>query len=422
MTVSQNESFSLLLPTHEVGSMRKLNATVLALQGRDIPSAHLKEIYYWWPRLELGDPNESILLLQNRPTSNTDLHEWQMEVLKLRLRFNVRFLESTGLDFVFSGEAWRREMYEHAAKDIEGIYLEKEHVRSFDDRFYKPGVRVKGVKVQRRKQIYLEEFEFTQRVAKKPLRLCFTGPYTIFNWTISPSDDSQFLFDLVDNVFIPETKEAIEAGARFVTFDEPAYTTIPDDRAIYLEAYDRLFKSISSLAKDQDTKLGFHTCFSDRYDILFDDLPAIPWDYSSLEYANRDKKTLGTSHSERPSYKGGLDSVIQVFNEGSHCKFALGVLEVHADRHFTKEELKQGIAYHQLSELIRDRLLYQARYLYDKLGEEGLFLLLSAPDCGLRPVDRLTDLHTMLSAMVNGTKEARKVLIEEYDLSSNKTS
>ncbi len=421
MRIDQNDPFNLLLPTHEIGSMRKLNATILALQGRKIPPKHLEEIKYWWPKLDLGDPEETISLLLNRPVSNPkDIDEWQMEVLKLRLRFNVRFLESTGLDHVFSGEAWRREMYEHAAKDINGIYLEKEHIRSFDDRFYKPGVRVKSVDVRRKKKIYIDELKYTQKVAKQPLRFCFTGPYTIFNWTIKPSSDSQFLFDLVDNVFIPEVREAIKADIRFIISDEPAYTTIPGDREIYKEAYTRFFKSVGGIAKEHNCKIGFHTCFSHRYDILYEDLSQVPWDYCSLEYANRDSKTLGTSHSNRPAYKEGTKSVIKAYNEGSRCKFALGVLEVHADRRFTDEELRSETAYNQLKFLIRDRLLYQTRALYDELGEEGAFLLLVAPDCGLRPVQKLTDLHTMLLAMVDGAKEARSTLINELDLPSYK--
>lgn len=419
MTTDQHDLFNLLLPTHEVGSMRKLNATILALQGRKIPASHLEEIHHWWPKLELGDPEEALSLLLNRPDSGTkDLEDWELEVLRLRLRFNVRFLESTGLDYVYSGEAWRREMYEHAAKDIDGIYLEKEHIRSFDDRFYKPGVRVQNIHVRRKKTIYLDELKYTQKIAKKPLRYCFTGPYTIYNWTIKPSSDTQFLFDLVDNVFIPEIKEAIKAGARFITSDEPAYTTVPDDREIYKEAYNRFFKGVGRFAKEHDCRIGFHTCFSHRYDILFEDLPDIPWDFSSLEYANRDSKNLGTSHNDRSSYQEALENVIRIYNAGNNCKHALGVLEVHADRHFTDKELEAGTAHKQLRDLIRDRLLYQTRYLYDKLGEEGAFLLLVAPDCGLRPVQRINALHTMLSAMVDGAHEARTLLINEFDLPS----
>ncbi|MFX0206745.1 MAG: hypothetical protein ACFFDT_12230 [Candidatus Hodarchaeota archaeon] len=417
MTTDQHDSFNLLLPTHEIGSMRKLNATILALQGREIPEAHLEEVRFWWSKLELGDPEDTISLLLSRPSNGgNDLQNWEMDVLKLRLRFNLRFLESTGLDFVFSGEAWRREMYEHAAKDINGIYLEKEHIRSFDDRFYKPGVRVKDVEINRKKPIYIDEFEYTQKHAKKPLRFCFTGPYTIFNWTITASSDSQFLFDLVDNVFIPETKEAIKAGARFITSDEPAYTTIPDDRDIYNEAYRKYFKGVGRYAKENNCRLGFHTCFSHRYDILFEDLPRTPWDFASLEYANRDSKSLGTSHTDRPSYKEGLESALRIYDEGNRCKLALGVLEVHADRHFSDKEMEAGTAYTRLRELVRDRLLYQARYLYENLGEEGPYLLLTAPDCGLRPVQRLNALHTMLNAMVDGAHEARTLLMNEYDL------
>ncbi|MHA2227431.1 MAG: hypothetical protein ACXAC8_19600 [Candidatus Hodarchaeales archaeon] len=418
----KNDPFNQLLPTHEVGSMRKLNASVLALQGRKIPPEHLEEVRYWWPKLEIGDPEEYISLLLKRPSENkTDIKEWELEVLKQRLIFNVRFLEDTGLDFVFSGEAWRREMYEHAAQDINGIYLENEHVRSFDDRFYKPGVRIKDVKVGRKKGIYIDELEFTQQVATKPLRFCFTGPYTIYNWSITQSNDTQFLFDLVDNVFIPETIEAIKVGAKFITTDEPAYTTIPDDREIYTDAYRRYFKGIGSLAKEQNCKIGFHTCFSHRYDILFEDIPIVPWDYGSLEYANRDAKTLGTSHSDRPSYKEAIENCIQLYNEGNRCKLALGILEVHAGRQFSEEDFKSGVAYNHLRDLMRDRLLYQTRCLYDEFGEEGAFLLLSAPDCGLRPVQKLTNLHTMLSAMVDGTKKARSVLMDELQLPSSKS-
>ncbi|UCG02594.1 MAG: hypothetical protein JSW11_01110 [Candidatus Heimdallarchaeota archaeon] len=423
MTANQHDPFDLLLSTHEVGSMRKLNATILALQGRKIPTPHLEEIRLWWPKLELGDPEEAISLLLKRPDSGgKDLQDWELDVLKLRLRFNLRFLESTDLDFVYSGEAWRREMYEHAAKEIEGIFLEDEHIRSFDDRFYKPGVRVKNVDIQRKKAIYIEELEYTQKYAKKPLRFCFTGPYTIFNWTIRPSNDTQFLFDLVDNVFIPEIKEAIKAGARFITSDEPAYTTIPDDRDIYNEAYHRFFKGVSRFAKEKNCRLGFHTCFSHRYDILFEDLPSFPWDFASLEYANRDSKQLGTSHDDRPSYKEAVESALQIYNSRNRCKLALGVLEVHADRLFSEKEFEAGTAYKQLRDLIRDRLLYQSRYLYENLGDEGPFLLLTAPDCGLRPVQRINALHTMLTAMVDGAHDARTSLINEFDLPTYRTN
>jgi methionine synthase II (cobalamin-independent) len=283
-------------------------------------------------------------------------------------------------------------------------------------------VRVKDVKIDRRNPIYIEEFENARRITNVPLRFCFTGPYTTFNWTIKPSDDYQFLFDLVDNVFIPEIRDVIKRGAEFITSDEPAYTTFPTDREVYIEAYQRFFQGIKGLVKERNTRIGFHTCFSDRYDILFEDLHKLPWAYGSLEYANRDAKTLGTSHSERSSFKGGIEYMIEAYNAGSRCKLSLGVLEVHADRRFTEEELKSGEAYTKLRQLIRDRLIYQTKYLYDELGEDGAFSIMAAPDCGLRPVNRLTDLHLMLSSLVDGTKEARATLLDELDLPNYKSN
>ncbi len=70
--------------------------------------------------------------------------------------------------------------------------------------------------------------------------------------------------------------------------------------------------------------------------------------------------------------------------------------------------------------MIRDRLIYQVKSLYDELGEEGAFLIMAAPDCGLRPVNRLTDLHLMLSSMVDGTKDARNILKKDLNLPTYK--
>ncbi len=106
---NQNDYFNSLLPTHEVGSMRKLNATILALQGRTIPKIHLEEIRYWWSKLNLDDPEEFISLLLNRPDEKSvDFQHWQLNILKSRLMFNIRFLEDIGLDFVYTKRLTRR--------------------------------------------------------------------------------------------------------------------------------------------------------------------------------------------------------------------------------------------------------------------------------------------------------------------------
>ena len=407
-------TYNSLFPTHEVGSIRKLNATVLALQRRPLTDASKKEVDYWWPRLGLGDPKTLYNLLDQRPKEGTPaFNDWEHRVLTERLRFNIKFLESTGLDFVYTGEALRREMYEAIAMYVDGIILEKEHVRSFDDRFYKPGVLVANATVSRHQSIYSDEYKLAKQHAKHVLRFCLTGPYTVFDWTIKGANSDDFIFELVKNVFIPETIEIIKAGAKYITSDEPAYTTKPSERELYLQAYQEYYNGIKEVLHDHDAKFGFHTCFSDSYDTLFEDLPKIPWDYASLEFANRDLKTPGTSPTARPAYAQVMPLVENAINEGAKTKYTLGVLEVHAAQQFSPAAPKSSQSDSGLATVIRDRLIFQGNYLFDKFGKDGLRYILSGPDCGLRPVADFDTLHFMLKSLVEGTKAARTLFKEK---------
>ncbi|MHA2362881.1 MAG: hypothetical protein ACXAC7_02915 [Candidatus Hodarchaeales archaeon] len=403
--------YNSLFPTHEVGSMRKLNATVLALQNRKLTTNSVEEVEYWWSKLKLGDHKDFIQFLQlpveKRPEN------WEQQVLVKRLEFNLRFLESTGLDFVYTGEALRREMYEHIAKDIGGIFLENEHIRSFDDRFYKPGVRTtQNISLQN--PTYSDEYSLAKEYVNVPLRFCFTGPYTVFDWTIKQANSEEFLFDLVKEVYIPITHNIIKAGAKYITSDEPAYTTKPAERELYLEAYKEYFKGIKEIVKENDVKIGFHTCFSNNYEMLFEDIPKLPWDYASLEFANRDLKKPGITDKERPVYAEVMPYVKQAIENGAKTKYTLGILEVHAHTQYNlTTNAQENIQ--EFRAVMRDRLVYQANNLYDHFGSEGLKYILSGPDCGLRPVSSLKLLHTMLETMVNATKDARNIFADKWE-------
>ncbi|MFX0116706.1 MAG: hypothetical protein ACFFB3_19315 [Candidatus Hodarchaeota archaeon] len=411
-------AFERLFPTHEVGSMRKLNATILALQRKRIPTIHLEEVRYWWEQLGITDLNveKFIQLLRDPPSAEVELPEWERQILQGRLLFNIRLLESTGLDFVYTGEAFRREMYEHFAQDILGIFLEDHHIRSFDDRFYRPGVRMAESPIKRKHPISLEEFEYAKQVARRPLRLCLTGPYTIYDWTIKEQNSEELFFELIKNVYIPETLDAIKAGAQLISLDEPANTTKPYERELFLEGYKEFFRSIGSKARDNNVKLGFHTCFSDNYKLLFEDLPEIPWDCGSLEVANRDLKGRGTSDETRPAFKEALDMMVEAYNNGCRTKLTLGVLEVHADKRFAQNEILSGSAEKELRNIIRDRVVYMGEYLYHHLGEDGPYYLMVGPDCGLRSVNDFKVLQMMLRAMVDGATEARNILMNRLSL------
>ena len=227
-------------------------------------------------------------------------------------------------------------------------------------------------------------------------------------------NSDEFIFDMVKNVFVPETIEIIKAGAKYITSDEPAYTTKPSERELYIEAYKEYFKGIKETVHEYNAKIGFHTCFSDSYDILFEDLPQLPWDYASLEFANRDLKTPGTTDAARPAYAEILPYIDRAIDAGAKTKYTLGVLEVHADQHFTAEALKSGQAEKHLQAVIRDRIIYQANHFYNKYGSEGLKYILVGPDCGLRPVSELDTLHLLLRTMVSAAKEARTLFQDKW--------
>ena len=99
MINNSNDPFNNLFPTHEVGSMRKINATILAFQNRTLTPDSIEEVKYWWSKLDLGDSEVFLDLLQTPEDLHTN--EWVQQILLERLHFNIRFLESTGLDFVY---------------------------------------------------------------------------------------------------------------------------------------------------------------------------------------------------------------------------------------------------------------------------------------------------------------------------------
>ena len=412
-TENPHQSFNRLLATHDIGSIRKLNSTVLALQGRDITEHAIEETKEWWERLNLGDSENFIKLILNRPFDTDKVLEWSEKVLEGRLRFNIRFLEQTGLDFVYTGESWRKEMYHHFASQINGIFLEDTYIRSFDDRFYQPGVQIMGEEVKRPHPICIDEFKAAYQFTTKPLRLCLTGPYTVYDWTIKETNQEDFFIDLIDNVYVQELKDCIEAGARMISLDEPAYTTKPYEQELFIEGYRRLFKAIESQQREKNVKIGFHTCYSDHYDILFEDLPLLPWDFCSVEAANRDKTRFNENSNDMKVYRDMVKLYTQALEGGSNAKITIGVLEVHSPFFLSITNISKVDMWNLLRKLIYKRIKTQVNLIQDSIGEEGVRKLFIGPDCGLRGISNWNDLFWMLRTMVLAANEVREELISK---------
>jgi len=245
-------------------------------------------------------------------------------------------------------------------------------VRSFDNRYYVKQA-ITGVPAAR-KAYHLDEFTWLAGVARQPLKVPITGPYTLMDWSYDEHyarTDGSDLFgsagrrrkararrelalDLARNVIRPNLEALISAGARRVQIDEPAATTVPEEVPVVVEAFNEAVRGL-------DADFSIHVCFSD-YSLLFPHILELEGCAEfALEFANDDLWTRGTGHDERPGY-----AILRTFaDHDAPFRIGVGVTDIHTDRL-------------ESTELVADRLEYAVRTLGDPAS------VAANPDCGLR--------------------------------------
>ncbi|MEM3574390.1 MAG: hypothetical protein QXQ76_01415 [Candidatus Bathyarchaeia archaeon] len=376
--------------TMEIGSLSKPAWRVKAYRGEPASEADLAEARAWGERL--GIEGHGALLEALRAP---DSPERRRAALEWSAVYAIRLLESAGLDVVFDGEQWRREMYEHAIASIEGFAFLGE-VRSFDNKYYRKAACIDRPK--RAKPIYLEEFLFAKSKAHRPLKVPVTGAYTLADWSFDEyyrrawkakakglraqreGAKRDLVLDLAREVLRPELRDLASAGAEWIQIDEPAATTHPGEWEMELFA-----EAFRESASGLPCRVSLHNCYSD-YGLLAKWAPELRGCCQiSLEFANRDSRRLGTSESDRPGYWA-----LRAFEEaGYEGSYGLGVIDVHTD-------------FIEPPELVRDRILYALR----TIGGDPRRIQ-PCPDCGLRT--RSWDVAlAKLRALVEGARMARE--------------
>ncbi|WP_262176382.1 methionine synthase [Haloarcula laminariae] len=226
--------------------------------------------------------------------------------------------ERAGLDVICDGEMRRNEMVEYFAHRIDG-YEFNGRVKVWGHNYFdKPSV---ADEVEYGEQWLVEEFEFTDEVAERPVKVPITGPYTLANWSFNEVYDSEeeLAYELADLVN-EEIEALVEAGARYIQIDEPALATTPDDHAIVGECLERIVDEIP-----EDVRLGLHVCYGD-YSRIYPEILDYPVHEYDLELAN-----------------GNYDQ-LDVFKEHEFTKdFAMGVLDAHTAEVESVEEIKENI-------------------------------------------------------------------------------
>ncbi len=291
---------------------------------------------------------------------------------------NIRILEDIGLDVVYDGEARRVEMYEYPIRNIDGFEFAG-LVRSWDNKYYKKARCISEVRYK--SNYHLDEFEFVKKVAKREIKIPVTGPYTLADWSYNEyySSKEEFIIALARNVIRPLLNDLSSHGAKIIQLDEPAATTHPAEMDIFAEAINESVKGI-------DVKVTMHICYSgNEYRALIPYLDTINVKQYALEFANRDRLDLGRSDDIRIGY-----SILKEFKEhGFQGEIGLGVVDVHID------DIESP-------ELIRDRLLYAAKFI----EPEKIYV---NPDCGLRTRSRAIAFEKLRN-IVKGVELARREL------------
>jgi 5-methyltetrahydropteroyltriglutamate--homocysteine methyltransferase len=379
-----------LFPTQEIGSLAKPAWRVKGYRGEPLSKEEIAEAVSWGKRLNIENLDVLIEILKKKKERTS---EDRRALLQWSAKFVIRFFEVAGLDVVFDGEQWRSEMYEHVIRNVDGFKF-LGYVKSFDYRYFNKATCIDKPKYV--KSFYVEEFAFTRENTEKMVKVPFTGPYTLVDWTFNEYYERkaggkikdfkqrktaarrEFLFDLIKEVIRPEISCLIEAGAKWIQIDEPAATTNPstEEMELFAEAFNETVKGFNCT-------FSLHNCYS-NYKVLAKYASQLRnCSQLALEFANRDSRQAGRGET-RVGYKE-----LKFFEDhGFRGKYGLGVVDVHTD-------------FVEPPELIRDRILHAVSIVDDSSR------IYVSTDCGLRT--RTWEISfAKLKNMVFGAELARK--------------
>jgi 5-methyltetrahydropteroyltriglutamate--homocysteine methyltransferase len=252
-----------------------------------------------------------------RPDLRVDEDAWT-EAADDAARLVTREHERAGIDVVVDGEMRRNEMVEYFMHRIGGAEFYGPVKVWGHNYFDKPSV---VDEVSYEEQWLVDEFEFTDDVAERPVKVPITGPYTLASWSFNEAyDDEATLATELAELVNREVEALVEAGARYIQIDEPALATTPDDHAIVGDCLDRVVAGVPD-----EVRLGLHVCYGD-YSRIYPEVLDFPVDEFDIELTNGDFEQ------------------VPVFQDPAFTKdLALGVVDAHDAEVESVEQIKENI-------------------------------------------------------------------------------
>ncbi len=388
-------------PTQEIGSLPKFSWRTKPFRQMELADSDVVSAEVWGERLRVPGTKKLLGILSKKAGFS---EEEKMAIVDFSLLYAIRMnetaggasVERQGLDLVWSGEQARTEMYETPVSNIEGFEFIG-RVRSFDNKYW----RMASIRSppSYKNNYHVEELVFTQKHAKRKVKVPVTDAITIMAWSdnhhytskwakekASPLRRSfnarrEFTLDLA-KIIRKVVRELIAKGVEEVQIDIPAATQYQsrEDIKLVSEAFNETTKGLSAT-------FSVHSCFppSLGYGILFPELLEMKkCERFSFEYGNRDGYRRGVSAEARPGFAD-----LRLFKEYGYTKgLGVGILHVHTDRLPSVD-------------VVRDRILYSA-----KVTELDPRVLFVNPDCGLR-TRRPEVAQSMLDLVVAGAEKAR---------------
>ena len=370
-----------LFPAQEIGSLPKPPWLLTYLRGKTVEPADFEHLEKWSKVTGFEAKDEILTILRKPKTVENELRMRQLASL-----FCLRYLESSGLDIVYDGEANRIEMYEHAIRNANGFVFYG-HVRAFDNRYYKKAACVQ--KVGFRVPYHLDEFNYVSKQAMKPIKIPITGPYTLAEWSfnefyqnrlagknmelksLKQEAKKEFVIDIARELLRPNMQALSRAGVPWIQIDEPALATRPEEVPLFVEAFNESTQNLNC-------KLSVHICYSDYQALYPHILELRNCSQLALEFANRD-------NSKHDAY----DQLRLLKDYGDDREIGLGVVDVHVN---LIEDPK----------IVMERTVHAAKII----DPSKIYL---NPDCGLRT--RPWDVaYAKLRSIVVGAELARQHL------------